>query len=37
MSKLRFVSAQLVAYLQNGLWLKNARHANAMAMRMAQA
>ena len=36
MSKLRFVSAQLVAYLQNGLWLKNARHANAMAMRMAQ-
>jgi threonine aldolase len=36
MSKLRFVSAQLVAYLQDGLWLKNARHANAMAMRMAR-
>jgi threonine aldolase len=36
MSKLRFVSAQLIAYLKNGLWLENARHANAMALRMAQ-
>jgi threonine aldolase len=36
MSKLRFVSAQLLAYLSNGLWLDNARHANAMALRMAQ-
>ena len=36
MSKLRFVSAQLIAYFKNGLWLDNARHANAMAMRMAQ-
>ncbi|HXP24570.1 MAG TPA: hypothetical protein VN891_02255, partial [Steroidobacteraceae bacterium] len=36
MSKLRFVSAQLIAYLQNGLWLENARHANAMALRMAR-
>jgi threonine aldolase len=36
MSKLRFVSAQLIAYLSNGLWLDNARQANAMAMRMAQ-
>jgi threonine aldolase len=35
MSKLRFVSAQLLAYLTNDLWLENARHANAMAMRMA--
>jgi threonine aldolase len=35
-SKLRFVSAQLLAYLTNGLWLDNARHANAMAMRMAR-
>jgi threonine aldolase len=35
-SKLRFVSAQLIAYLKDGLWLDNARHANAMAMRMAQ-
>jgi len=36
MSKLRFVSAQLIAYLENGLWLENARHANAMARRMAE-
>lgn len=36
MSKLRFLSAQLIAYLQNELWLDNARHANAMALRMAQ-
>jgi threonine aldolase len=30
-SKLRFVSAQLLAYFKNDLWLENARHANAMA------
>ena len=36
MSKLRFVSAQLIAYFDNGLWLHNARHANAMALRMAE-
>jgi threonine aldolase len=36
MSKLRFLSAQLIAYLKNDLWLNNARHANAMATRMAQ-
>jgi threonine aldolase len=35
-SKLRFLSAQLLAYLKNDLWLNNARHANAMAARMAQ-
>jgi len=35
MSKLRFLSAQLNAYLKNDLWLDNARHANAMASRMA--
>jgi threonine aldolase len=35
-SKLRFVSAQLLAYLANGLWLDNARHANAMASALAQ-
>jgi len=35
-SKLRFLSAQLLAYLQGGLWLDNARHANGMATRMAQ-
>ena len=36
-SKMRFLSAQLVAYLENDLWLKHARHANAMAARLAQA
>jgi threonine aldolase len=36
LSKMRFVSAQLLAYLKNGLWLDNARHANAMAAKMAQ-
>jgi threonine aldolase len=30
-SKMRFLSAQLDAYLTDGLWLANARHANAMA------
>ncbi|TXL70696.1 low specificity L-threonine aldolase [Vineibacter terrae] len=30
-SKMRLLSAQLDAYLDNGLWLANARHANAMA------
>ena len=34
-SKLRFLSAQLEAYLKNDLWLRNARHANAMAKRLA--
>jgi hypothetical protein len=35
-SKMRFVSTQLEAYLSDGLWLKLARHANAMAQRLAQ-
>ena len=35
-SKMRFISAQLEAYLTDGLWLKLARHANAMAQRLAQ-
>ncbi len=34
-SKHRFVAAQLDAYLADGLWLKLARHANAMADRLA--
>lgn len=34
-SKLRFLSAQLDAYLADDLWLANARHANAMARRLA--
>jgi threonine aldolase len=33
-SKMRFVSAQLVALLENDLWLRNARHSNAMAQRL---
>lgn len=34
-SKMRFLSAQLEAYLEDDLWLRNARHANAMARRLA--
>ena len=30
-SKMRYLSAQLVAYLEGDLWMRNARHANAMA------
>jgi len=35
-SKMRFLSAQLDAYLAGGLWLRNARHANAMAARLSE-
>jgi threonine aldolase len=35
-SKHRFLSAQLLAYFENGLWLNNAGHANAMATRLAR-
>lgn len=35
LSKMRFISAQLEAYLADGLWLRNARHANAMATQLA--
>jgi threonine aldolase len=35
-SKMRFLSAQLEAYLEGDLWLANARHANAMAKRLAE-
>jgi len=35
-SKMRFLSAQMLAYLDNDLWLKNASHANAMATRLSQ-
>ena len=35
LSKMRFVSVQLDAYLENGLWLDKAGHANAMARRLA--
>jgi threonine aldolase len=33
-SKMRFVSVQLEAFLAHDLWLRNARHANAMARRV---
>ena len=33
-SKMRFISAQLVALLEGDLYLRNARHANAMAQRL---
>jgi threonine aldolase len=35
-SKMRFVSAQLDAYLQDGRWLKTARRANALAAKLAE-
>ncbi|MDH3660687.1 MAG: low specificity L-threonine aldolase, partial [Alphaproteobacteria bacterium] len=34
LSKMRFISAQLAAYLEADLWLANAAHANAMAARL---
>ncbi|MGC2855607.1 threonine aldolase family protein [Novispirillum sp. DQ9] len=34
LSKGRFLGAQMVAYLEDGLWLANAAHANAMAARL---
>jgi len=33
-SKMRFLSVQLEAFIADDLWLKNARHANAMAQRV---
>jgi threonine aldolase len=37
LSKMRFVSAQLLAYIEDGLWLRLAGHANAQAARFAAA
>jgi len=34
-SKSRYLGAQMLAYLQDGLWLDNARKANALAQRLA--
>ncbi|KAK7229319.1 hypothetical protein V2G26_001489 [Clonostachys chloroleuca] len=34
-SKMRFHTAQIEAYLADGLWLRNARHANGLAARLA--
>jgi threonine aldolase len=36
LSKMRFVSAQLEAYLEGGLWLRLASHANAMTALLAR-
>jgi threonine aldolase len=36
-SKMRYLSAQILAYFADDLWLHNARHANAMTARLAQA
>jgi threonine aldolase len=36
-SKMRFVSAQFIALLEDDLWLRSARHANAMAARLHEA
>lgn len=35
-SKSRFLGAQMLAYLDNGLWLENAKQANALTKRLAQ-
>ena len=35
-SKMRLVTAPWHAMLENGVWLRNARHANAMALRLGQ-
>ena len=35
-SKMRFISAQFSAMLEDGLWLENARHANSMATLLAE-
>jgi len=36
LSKMRFISSQFIAYLQEGLWLQNASHANSMARYLAE-
>lgn len=36
-SKMRFISAQFIAYMEHELWRELAAHANAMAARLAQA
>ncbi len=36
-SKMRYLSCQFTAYLADDLWLKNARHANAMAGKLYEA
>jgi len=36
LSKMRFVSAQLDAYISNDVWLKNAKHANDMGQKLSE-
>ena len=36
LSKMRFVSAQLDAYISNDVWLKNAKHANEMGKKLSE-
>ncbi len=36
LSKMRFITAQLNGYLADDVWLRNARHANAMAARLSE-
>ncbi len=36
-SKSRFISAQLLAYIETGLWRRNAQHANRLARRLGEA
>ena len=36
LSKMRFVSSQLKAYLTDDLWIRNARHANLMAKKLSE-
>ena len=36
LSKMRFVSAQLEAYISNNVWLRNAKHANKMGKKLSE-
>jgi len=36
LSKMRFVSAQLEAYISNDVWLRNAKHANKMGKKLSE-
>ena len=36
LSKMRFVSAQLEAYISNDIWLRNAKHANLMGKKLSE-
>ena len=37
LSKMRYASAQLLAYIESGVWLRNATHANRLAAQIAAA